>query len=144
MLEQPPLSLYIHIPWCIKKCPYCDFNSHQFEGALDEDKYKDKLYDDFLIEFNRLGDNERELQSIFIGGGTPSLFKGDSFRFLLDGIKNHLNFAKNIEITIEANPGAVDSEKFHSYIEAGINRLSIGDQSFNDTHLSKLGRIHNS
>ena len=144
MLEQPPLSLYIHIPWCIKKSPYCDFNSHQFEGALDEDKYKDKLYDDFLIEFNRLGDNERELQSIFIGGGTPSLFKGDSFRFLIDGIKNHLNFAKNIEISIEANPGAVDSEKFHSYIEAGINRLSIGVQSFNDTHLSKLGRIHNS
>ena len=97
-----------------------------------------------MIEFNRLGDNERELQSIFIGGGTPSLFKGDSFRFMLDGIKNHLNFAKNIEITIEANPGAVDSEKFHSYIEAGINRLSIGVQSFNDTHLSKLGRIHNS
>ena len=93
MLEQPPLSLYIHIPWCIKKCPYCDFNSHQFEGAFEEDKYKSKLYDDFLAEFNRLNDKERELQSIFIGGGTPSLFKGDSFRFLLDGIKNHLNFS---------------------------------------------------
>tara|TARA_B100000945_G_scaffold30671_1_gene21059 strand:+ start:404 stop:1561 length:1158 start_codon:yes stop_codon:yes gene_type:complete len=144
MLEQPPLSLYIHIPWCIRKCPYCDFNSHQFEGAFEEDKYKSKLYDDFLAEFNRLNDKERELQSIFIGGGTPSLFKGDSFHFLLTGIKNHLDFNENIEITLEANPGAVDSEKFHSYIEAGINRLSIGVQSFNDKHLSKLGRIHSS
>ena len=72
MLEQPPLSLYIHIPWCIRKCPYCDFNSHKVEGALEEDKYKNKLYDDFLVEFNRLNDKERELQSIFIGGGTPS------------------------------------------------------------------------
>ena len=144
MLEQPPLSLYIHIPWCIRKCPYCDFNSHQFEGAFEEDKYKSKLYDDFLAEFNKLNDKERELQSIFIGGGTPSLFKGDSFRFLLAGIKNHLNFNENIEITLEANPGAVDSEKFDSYIKAGINRLSIGVQSFSDKHLSKLGRIHNS
>ena len=143
MLEQPPLSLYIHIPWCIRKCPYCDFNSHQVEGTFDEDRYKDKLYDDFLVEFNRLYDKDRELQSIFIGGGTPSLFNGDSFHFLLASIKNHLNFNENIEITIEANPGTVDSEKFHSYVEAGINRLSIGVQSFNDKHLSKLGRIHN-
>lgn len=143
MLEQPPLSLYIHIPWCIRKCPYCDFNSHQVEGTFDEGRYKDKLYDDFLVEFNRLYDKERELQSIFIGGGTPSLFNGDSFHFLLASIKNHLNFNENIEITIEANPGTVDSEKFHSYVEAGINRLSIGVQSFNDKHLSKLGRIHN-
>ena len=143
MLEQPPLSLYIHIPWCIRKCPYCDFNSHQVEGTFDEGRYKDKLYDDFLVEFNRLYDKDRELQSIFIGGGTPSLFNGDSFHFLLASIKNHLNFNENIEITIEANPGTVDSEKFHSYVEAGINRLSIGVQSFNDKHLSKLGRIHN-
>ena len=144
MLEQPPLSLYIHIPWCIRKCPYCDFNSHQVEGTFDESRYKDKLYDDFLVEFNRLYDKDRELQSIFIGGGTPSLFNGDSFHFLFASIKNHLNFNENIEITIEANPGTVDSEKFHSYVEAGINRLSIGVQSFNDKHLSKLGRIHNS
>ena len=82
MLEQPPLSLYIHIPWCIKKCPYCDFNSHQVNGSFEEDKYTNKLYDDFLVELNRLGDKNRELQSIFIGGGTPSLFKGDSFHFL--------------------------------------------------------------
>ena len=143
MLEQPPLSLYIHIPWCIRKCPYCDFNSHQVEGTFDEDKYKNKLYDDFLVEYNRLYDKDRGLQSIFIGGGTPSLFKGNSFHFLLASIKNHLNFSENIEITIEANPGTVDSEKFHSYVEAGINRLSIGVQSFSDKHLSKLGRIHN-
>ena len=144
MLEQPPLSLYIHIPWCIKKCPYCDFNSHQAEGYFEEDKYTKKLYDDFLLELNRLCCQDRELVSIFIGGGTPSLFRGDSFRFLLNKIRNHLKFSKNIEITLEANPGAVDSEKFQAYFDAGINRLSIGVQSFNDKYLSKLGRIHTS
>ena len=144
MLEQPPLSLYIHIPWCIKKCPYCDFNSHQVNGSFEEDKYTNKLYDDFLVELNRLGDKNRELQSIFIGGGTPSLFKGDSFHFLLTRIKSHLKFSGNIEITIEANPGAVDSEKFRAYFDAGINRISLGVQSFDDKYLSKLGRIHTS
>ena len=144
MLEKPPLSLYIHIPWCIKKCPYCDFNSHQAEGSFEEDKYTRKLYDDFLLELNRLSDRDRELQSIFIGGGTPSLFKGDSFRFLLTNIKSHLKFSKHIEITLEANPGAVDSKRFQAYFDAGINRLSIGVQSFNDKYLSKLGRIHTS
>ena len=144
MLEQPPLSLYIHIPWCIKKCPYCDFNSHQVNGSFEEDKYTNKLYDDFLVELNRLGDENRELKSIFIGGGTPSLFKGDSFHFLLTRIKSHLKFSGNIEITIEANPGAVDSEKFRAYFDAGINRISLGVQSFDDKYLSKLGRIHTS
>lgn len=144
MLEQPPLSLYIHIPWCIKKCPYCDFNSHQVNGSFEEDKYTNKLYDDFLVELNRLGDQNRELQSIFIGGGTPSLFKGDSFHFLLTRIKSHLKFSGNIEITIEANPGAVDSEKFRAYFDAGINRISLGVQSFDDKYLSKVGRIHTS
>jgi len=144
MLEQPPLSLYIHIPWCIKKCPYCDFNSHQVNGSFEEDKYTNKLYDDFLVELNRLGDKNRELQSIFIGGGTPSLFKGDSFQFLFTRIKSHLKFSENIEITIEANPGAVDSEKFRAYFDAGINRISLGVQSFDDKYLSKLGRIHTS
>ena len=144
MLEQPPLSLYIHIPWCIKKCPYCDFNSHQVNGSFEEDNYTNKLYDDFLVELNRLGDKNRELQSIFIGGGTPSLFKGDSFHFLFTRIKSHLEFSENIEITIEANPGAVDSEKFRAYFDAGINRISLGVQSFDDKYLSKLGRIHTS
>ena len=144
MLEQPPLSLYIHIPWCIKKCPYCDFNSHQVNESFEEDNYTNKLYDDFLVELNRLGDKNRELQSIFIGGGTPSLFKGDSFYFLFTRIKSHLKFSENIEITIEANPGAVDSEKFRAYFDAGINRISLGVQSFDDKYLSKLGRIHTS
>ena len=144
MLEQPPLSLYIHIPWCIKKCPYCDFNSHQANESFEEDKYTNKLYDDFLVELNRLGDKNRELQSIFIGGGTPSLFKGDSFYFLFTRIKSHLKFSENIEITIEANPGAIDSEKFRAYFDAGINRISLGVQSFDDKYLSKLGRIHTS
>lgn len=144
MLEQPPLSLYIHIPWCIKKCPYCDFNSHQVKGSFEEDKYTNKLYDDFLVELNRLNDKNRELQSIFIGGGTPSLFRGDSFHFLLTSIRSHLKFSESIEITVEVNPGAVDSEKFQAYFDAGINRLSIGVQSFNDKYLSKLGRIHTS
>ena len=144
MLEQPPLSLYIHIPWCIKKCPYCDFNSHQVNGSFEEDNYTNKLYDDFLVELNRLGDENRELQSIFIGGGTPSLFKGDSFQFLFTRIKSHLKFSENIEITIEANPGAVVSDKFRAYFDTGINRISLGVQSFDDKYLSKLGRIHTS
>ena len=144
MLEQPPLSLYIHIPWCIKKCPYCDFNSHQVNGSFEEDNYTNKLYDDFLVELNRLGNKNRELQSIFIGGGSPSLFKGDSFHFLFTRIKSYLKFSENIEITIEANPGAVDSEKFRAYFDAGINRISLGVQSFDDKYLSKLGRIHTS
>ena len=132
MLEQPPLGLYIHIPWCIRKCPYCDFNSHQANGAIQERDYITKLFDDFLYEYERLGDQTRELQSIFIGGGTPSLFSGESYKFLIQNIRQHISFSENIEITIEANPGAVDSEQFRSYIEAGINRLSIGAQSFNN------------
>ena len=142
MLEQPPLGLYIHIPWCIRKCPYCDFNSHQANDAIQERDYITKLFDDFLYEYERLGDHTRELQSIFIGGGTPSLFSGESYKFLIQNIRQHISFSENIEITIEANPGAVDSEQFRSYIEAGINRLSIGAQSFNNKHLEKLGRIH--
>ena len=123
MLKKPPLSLYIHVPWCIRKCPYCDFNSHESNSPLPEKEYIAALISDFLYELSKLPDQKIELQSIFIGGGTPSLFKGDSYRFLLNSIKDHLNFSKNIEITLEANPGSSDIKKFSSYREAGINRL---------------------
>ena len=142
MLKKPPLSLYIHVPWCIRKCPYCDFNSHESNSPLPEKEYIAALYSDFLYELSKLPDQKIELQSIFIGGGTPSLFKGDSYRFLLNSIKDHLNFSENIEITLEANPGSSDIKKFSSYREAGINRLSLGIQSFDDKKLQKLGRIH--
>jgi len=142
MLEQPPLSLYIHVPWCVRKCPYCDFNSHESNRPLPEKEYIAALYSDFLYEFSKLHDQEIELQSIFIGGGTPSLLTGDSYRFLLDSIKSHLHFSKDIEITLEANPGSSDIRNFSAYREAGVNRLSIGIQSFDDKKLKKIGRIH--
>ena len=142
MLKKPPLSLYIHVPWCIRKCPYCDFNSHESNSSLPEKEYIAALYSDFLYEFSKLPDQKIELQSIFIGGGTPSLFKGDSYRLLLDSIKDHLNFSESIEITLEANPGSSDIKKFSSYRKAGINRLSLGIQSFDHKKLQKLGRIH--
>ncbi|MDG2141913.1 MAG: radical SAM family heme chaperone HemW [Gammaproteobacteria bacterium] len=142
MLEKPPLSLYIHVPWCVRKCPYCDFNSHESNKPLPEKEYIAALYSDFLYEFSKLPDQEIELQSIFIGGGTPSLLTGDSYRFLLDSIKSHLHFSNDIEITLEANPSSSDIRHFSAYREAGVNRLSLGIQSFDDKKLKKLGRIH--
>ncbi|WP_020394824.1 radical SAM family heme chaperone HemW [Thiolinea disciformis] len=136
-----PLALYIHIPWCIRKCPYCDFNSHQSPNELPEGAYVDALLADLASEMPSIWG--RRLESIFIGGGTPSLFSAPSIERLLCGIQALLPFRPNIEITLEANPGTFEQEKFRHFRQAGINRLSVGIQSFNDKHLKALGRVHN-
>ncbi|MGB0733268.1 MAG: radical SAM family heme chaperone HemW [Pontibacterium sp.] len=136
-----PLSLYVHIPWCVRKCPYCDFNSHaQREETLPEAAYVTALLDDLREEYEQA--NRREIKSIFIGGGTPSLFSHQALDQLLSGIAKITNLASDIEITLEANPGTFEQAKFDGFKAAGVNRLSIGIQSFNDQHLKALGRIH--
>ena len=137
-----PLSLYIHIPWCEKKCPYCDFNSHLARTEINEPAYIDALLYDFeqdLTTFSTSLEN-RKISTVFIGGGTPSLFSPNSFARLLNGLKSHL--ATNVEITLEANPGSSEVKKFIGFRNAGVNRLSIGIQSFNQQHLTSLGRVH--
>ncbi len=136
------LALYIHIPWCVKKCPYCDFNSHEVKSALDETGYIRVLIQDLEQQLEWLK-QDVQFTSIFIGGGTPSLFAPDSFYQLLAQIRQLCSFDPQIEITLEANPGTVDNDKFAAFRQVGINRLSLGIQSFNDTYLQKLGRIHN-
>ena len=137
LLKLPPLSLYIHYPWCLKKCPYCDFNSH--EGDIHAG-YINALLADLDNDLKYV--QNREIRSIFIGGGTPSLMSVSDASELFNGLKKRLSLAKNIEITLEANPGTFEVEKFAQYREAGINRLSIGVQSFNNDQLKFLGRIH--
>jgi putative oxygen-independent coproporphyrinogen III oxidase len=137
----PPLSLYIHIPWCIKKCPYCDFNSHAIKADTPEVAYVDALLNDLAKDL-QLYNIIRPISSIFIGGGTPSLFSPESINRLLRGIKQRVTLKDNIEITLEANPGTFESHKFAEFRALGINRLSIGIQSFNDKLLKKLGRVH--
>lgn len=139
-----PLSLYIHLPWCLQKCPYCDFNSHQLKSPLPESKYINALIADLQQDVARFSLAGRTLSSIFIGGGTPSLFSADAIASLLAQIKQLLTFSPAIEITMEANPGSLEAEKFGAYAKAGVNRLSIGVQSFDDEKLRTLGRIHNS
>ena len=143
MINAPPLSLYIHFPWCVKKCPYCDFNSHPLQQELDQTKYIQALINDLDYELSQF-DQSRPLGSIFLGGGTPSLFEPDALVSLLGCIEHRLKFAEDIEITMEANPGTTEHHDFASYNRAGINRLSIGAQSFNPAHLEVLGRIHSS
>lgn len=138
--ELPPLSLYVHIPWCVRKCPYCDFNSHVAADTLPEADYIDALLGD-LAEDASLAQG-RKPQSIFIGGGTPSLFSDRAIGKLLAGIDATLGLEDCTEITMEANPGAVDEAHFHGYRAAGVNRLSIGVQSFSEDFLHTLGRIH--
>jgi len=137
----PPLSLYVHIPWCIKKCPYCDFNSHAIKSGTPEVGYIDALLIDLAKDIALYGIN-RPISSIFIGGGTPSLFSPESINRLLRGIKRQIQLENNLEITLEANPGTFESGKFAEFRALGINRLSIGIQSFNDNLLKKLGRVH--
>ena len=134
-----PLSLYVHIPWCVKKCPYCDFNSFEKNSSFDEELYLKAL----LIDLDNECQNsqQRTLSSIFFGGGTPSLFSANSIQSIIDHAKDLFKFDK-IEITLEANPGTFEQEKFNAFNDAGVNRLSIGIQSFNDSHLKTLGRIH--
>ncbi|WP_242667278.1 radical SAM family heme chaperone HemW [Parendozoicomonas haliclonae] len=139
-LQLPPLSLYVHVPWCVRKCPYCDFNSHKADGVIPEELYVEALLQDLISELPAV--QGRELQSIFIGGGTPSLLSPDAYQTLFDGMRQHLRFADDIEITMEANPGTFEQERFNGFRKTGINRLSIGVQSFHDSCLQELGRIH--
>ena len=136
-----PLALYIHIPWCIRKCPYCDFNSHAVSSGLPESAYVQALLTNLASELPHVWG--RKLESIFIGGGTPSLFSADSIDALLCGIRALMPFRPNLEVTLEANPGTFEQNKFRGFREAGINRLSVGIQSFNPAHLQALGRVHN-
>ena len=135
-----PLTLYIHFPWCAKRCPYCDFNAHTQPDTVPQEKYITALLKDLDNDLSWIQD--RPIQAIFMGGGTPSLFDSHWLNFLLKAIQQRCIFDKNIEITIEANPGRVDSAKLEGYFQAGINRLSLGIQSFNDEALQQLGRIH--
>ena len=138
--ELPPLSLYIHIPWCVRKCPYCDFNSHAAGPELPEAAYVDALLQDLQQDLAHV--HGRPLRSIFLGGGTPSLFSAQALERLLKGVEQQLTFSDGIEITLEANPGTFEQEKFRDYRNLGINRLSIGVQSFENAKLKALGRIH--
>ena len=140
--ELPPLSLYVHIPWCLKKCPYCDFNSHEQKGELPEDAYINALLDDLAAEIPDVWG--RTVSSVFIGGGTPSLFSSQAIDRLMSGIRALTGLAPSAEVTLEANPGTFEQERFSAYRASGINRLSIGIQSFNDAALTKLGRVHSS
>jgi putative oxygen-independent coproporphyrinogen III oxidase len=135
-----PLSLYIHLPWCVRKCPYCDFNSHEAKLAIPEDAYIDALIKDLEEQLPRIWG--RRFVSIFFGGGTPSLFSAKSIERLLTEINNRVRFHSDMEITLEANPGTIDEANFKGFRAAGINRLSIGLQSLQDEKLKALGRIH--
>ncbi len=138
----PPLSLYIHIPWCVRKCPYCDFNSHEANGEAPERRYVDALISDLDHALPNIW--SRRVYSIFFGGGTPSLFSARAIDDIIAAVRARVTLDVEAEITLEANPGTFEAEKFRGYREAGVNRLSIGIQSFNDAHLKALGRIHNS
>ena len=139
-----PLSLYIHMPWCVRKCPYCDFNSHAVpDGKLSldlEQEYLQALVEDLKIQVDFA--QGRHIHSVFIGGGTPSLISANGYQWLFTQLKSLIPFEDGCEITLEANPGTVEHDPFAGYLDAGINRLSIGVQSFNTDHLKKLGRIH--
>ena len=139
-LSLPPLSLYVHFPWCVRKCPYCDFNSHTLQGALPEAAYVDALLRDLRAQAADV--QAREVASVFFGGGTPSLFSPGAIARLLGALKAELEFAQAAEITLEANPGTIERGRFGDYRAAGINRVSLGAQSFDDGSLRRLGRIH--
>jgi oxygen-independent coproporphyrinogen-3 oxidase len=139
----PPLSLYVHLPWCLRKCPYCDFNSHEIvPGEMPEQRYLDALVADLEASLPLVWG--REVHSIFIGGGTPSLFSPRGIDRLLSDIRARLKLVPDCEITLEANPGTFEKDRFRSFRAAGVTRLSVGVQSFNDAHLKALGRVHDS
>ncbi|AJZ91162.1 radical SAM family heme chaperone HemW [Cedecea neteri] len=140
MANLPPLSLYIHIPWCVQKCPYCDFNSHALKGDVPHDEYVSHLLRDLDRDVPLA--QGREVKTIFIGGGTPSLLSSEAMQTLLDGVRSRLKLADDAEITMEANPGTVEADRFVGYQKAGVNRISIGVQSFSEPKLKRLGRIH--
>lgn len=139
-LALPPLSLYLHLPWCVAKCPYCDFNSHALVGELPEVAYVDALMADLELDLPRIWG--RGVHAVFFGGGTPSLFSADAIGSILDGVSARLKLAPNAEITLEANPGTVEHDRFEAYRAAGVNRISLGVQSFDPDRLRALGRIH--
>ena len=138
----PPLSLYVHLPWCLKKCPYCDFNSHEAKGELPEQRYLDALVADLEASLPLIWG--RTVQSVFIGGGTPSLFSPQAIDRLLGDIRARLRLEASCEITLEANPGTFEKDRFKAFRSAGVTRLSVGVQSFDDSHLKALGRVHDS
>jgi len=138
----PPLGLYIHVPWCARKCPYCDFNSHEARGSLPEDRYVAALTADLEQALPEVWG--RRIYTVFFGGGTPSLFSAHAIDRILGAVRSRLPLAADAEITLEANPGSAEADKFREFRAAGINRLSLGIQSFDDRHLKALGRIHNS
>jgi len=140
MLELPPLALYVHLPWCVRKCPYCDFNSHPLQGSLPAEEYIDALLKDLELDLPLVWG--RVVQSVFFGGGTPSLFTAAQLERLLNGCRARLSFNPQAEITLEANPGTVERDSFAAYRASGINRVSLGAQSFSDRALAAIGRIH--
>ncbi len=137
----PPLSLYVHLPWCLQKCPYCDFNSHALHGDLPEQRYIDALCADLEHALPLIWG--RSVHSIFIGGGTPSLFSPSAIARLISDLRARVRLEADCEITLEANPGTFETDRFHGFREAGVTRLSVGVQSFNNAHLNALGRVHN-
>jgi oxygen-independent coproporphyrinogen-3 oxidase len=139
-MELPPLSLYVHLPWCVHKCPYCDFNSHALKGDLPGDEYVQALLKDLEQELPLVWG--RIVHSIFFGGGTPSLFSARQIAALMSGFRSRLRISPEAEVTLEANPGTTEHDSFAAYHEAGINRVSLGVQSFSDDRLSDIGRIH--
>jgi len=134
------LALYVHMPWCVRKCPYCDFNSHQLKSAHPDGGYIDALLRDFALEESKI--QGRRIDSVFFGGGTPSLFPPEEFARLLRELRSRIEFAVDVEITLEANPGTIERGRFAGYADAGINRVSLGAQSFSEEALQRLGRIH--
>jgi oxygen-independent coproporphyrinogen-3 oxidase len=140
----PPLSLYVHMPWCVKKCPYCDFNSHGLRGEPPYEAYIDALLSDLDADLADFGEAiaGRRIETVFFGGGTPSLFSATQVARFLDGARARIDFAENAEVTLETNPGTVEHGRFDGYLAAGVNRLSFGIQSFDDDKLRRLGRIH--
>ncbi|RZF92465.1 radical SAM family heme chaperone HemW [Pseudoalteromonas sp. CO302Y] len=139
-MNLPPLSLYVHVPWCVQKCPYCDFNSHGQKGTIPEKEYVQHLIDDLKADLHLV--QGRKIHSIFIGGGTPSLLTGDAYTRLLSEVDRLIGLSDDCEITLEANPGTVETGRFKEYVGAGINRISIGVQSMQNDKLKALGRIH--
>src|SRR6185503_15231790 len=141
-MQLPPLALYVHMPWCVRKCPYCDFNSHVAPETIPQQQYVDALIEDLAID--AAAAQGRALVSVFFGGGTPSLFAPEQVGRFLEAARAQVPFAPDVEITLEANPGTIEHGRFSGYRDAGVNRVSLGAQTFDAAHLQTLGRIHGS